>query len=87
MTGNAGVIENAIVSFSFSDHSPANQRFARVFSLARARQVSLIRTRRRLIARPPYKLPVLSLIAPIAYGPIKPPRLAMQVITAMGQVL
>jgi len=49
--------------------------------------VSLIRTRRRLIARPPYKLPVLSLIAPIAYGPIKPPRLAMQVINAMGQVL
>ena len=36
-------------------------------------------------ARPPYKLPVLSLIAPIAYGPTNPPRLAMEVINAIPE--
>src|SRR5579864_6575136 len=75
------------LSFRVAAHSPANQHFASARAFFGTNKTSVADTNKETpaTARPPYKLPVLSLIAPIAYGPISPPRLAMEVINAMPE--
>ena len=64
-----------------------NQRFASTHACLGTSKTSVADTNKEspATARPPYKLPVLSLIAPIAYGPTNPPRLAMELIKAMPE--
>ena len=71
----------------YADHSASNQRFASARSFVGTSKTSVADTNKEnpATARPPYKLPVLSLMAPIANGPTNPPRLAMEVINAMPE--
>ena len=72
---------------SCSDHSPSNQRFASAIAFLGNSKTSVADTTKEIpaTARPPYKLSVLSLIAPIAKGPTNPPRLPIEVINAMPE--
>src|SRR5215471_5194595 len=64
-----------------------NQHFASARAFLGTSKTSIADTNKEspATAKPPYKLPLLSLIAPIANGPANPPRLAMEVINAMPE--
>src|SRR5215472_10363986 len=70
-----------------ADHSASDQRFASARAFLGNAKTSVADTNKEspATARPLYKLPVLSLIAPIADGPTNPLRLAMEVINAMPE--
>jgi hypothetical protein len=70
-----------------TDHSATDQRLASARAFLGNTKTSVADTNKEspATARPPYKLPVLLLIAPIAEGPTKPLRLAMEVINAMPE--